>query len=68
MKKPRKSIQPKAGSMEPRLFIAIVASAVFAGVFAGLVIIGYHGLIETTTKVMRADRELLVCCPASLFT
>ncbi len=43
MKKPRKGIQPKPKPIEPKLLIAIVASAVFTGVFAGLVIIGHHG-------------------------
>ena len=43
MKKQRRSILPKPKPIEPRLFIAIIASAVFAGVFVGLVIIGHHG-------------------------
>ena len=46
MKKQRRSIQPKPKPIEPRLFIAIIASAVFAGVFVGLVVIGHHGGIE----------------------
>ena len=41
MKKPQKG--QKTAFMERRLLIAIVASAVFAGVFVGLMMIGHHG-------------------------
>ena len=38
-----KKIQRTPEPMERRLIVAIVASAIFAGVFVGLIMIGYRG-------------------------